>query len=408
MTAPAQMPFYHDLRPQWYVRQMAQGFGSLYCDRKASGVWWCIECWIEKKRYRLRGFRTLSGRLVPFPSEAAAKQALEEIRADLRHGSDALQAIADFLPLGATHSSVEHHYKIFCRARASDPAVKLSRQRIIELWGHLERGHLEEIKALTVQALGYADLDDWVRALFKRTELGANSIHHIVCDVRTFLRWLARRGVIRAAPEVPVVSFDEYVPDVPVAAVQERVLEAIAWRSRGVFMARGLLGLRPGEARNANLGDYWFDPDGSRDVLTIRKSKSKRYRLLPVPKPLSLWVREFRPVGNLHDVDMVAVPLFDNPLSPEGGRWTGSAERRVLLPAMKACGVKHKPNELLRHAFGTDAANRLLTEGYSGADVSRLIMALMGHTEVKTSTRYIRLATEGLERIVSRGREDKR
>ena len=37
-------------------------------------------------------------------------------------------------------------------------------------------------------------------------------------------------------------------------------------------------------------------------------------------------------------------------------------------------------------------------------DVSRLIMAMMGHTEVKTSARYIRLATEGLERIMRRDR----
>ena len=70
---------------------------------------------------------------------------------------------------------------------------------------------------------------------------------------------------------------------------------------------------------------------------------------------------------------------------------------------MRVCGVNHKPNELLRHAFGTDVANRLLGEGSGEADVSRLIMAIMGHTEVKTSARYVRLATEGLERIVSRG-----
>ena len=80
MTAPAQALFYADLRPQWYIRQMAQGFGSLYRDRKASGTWWVIECWIKKKRYRLRGFRTISGRLVKFTSRAAAAKVLEEIR----------------------------------------------------------------------------------------------------------------------------------------------------------------------------------------------------------------------------------------------------------------------------------------------------------------------------------------
>ena len=405
-AAPAQTPFYSDLRPQWYIRDMAQQFGTVYRDRKASGTWWVVDCWIEKKRYRLRGFRTISGRLVKFTTRAAAQKALDEIRSDLRGGSDKLAAIVDFLPYGATHSSVEQHYKDFCKAKATDPSVKLSRARISEFWGHLERGHMEEIKYLPVQTLSYADLDDWVRALFDRTQLGANSIHHIVTDFRTFLRWLARRDVIRSAPEVPTIRVPEYVPDVPTAAVQERVIDAIPWRLRGLFLSRGLLGLRPSEARGADLADYWFDPDGKRDVLTIRKSKSNRYRLLPVPEPLSKWVREFRPVVNLHDADADPVPLFDNPNSQEDGRWTKSSDRRVVMAAMKACGVKHKPNELMRHAFGTDAANRLLAEGHTGGDVSRLIMAIMGHSEVKTSSRYVRLAPEGLERIVRRGADE--
>ena len=254
-----------------------------------------------------------------------------------------------------------------------------------------------------MQSLTYADLEDWVAGLFKTTKLSANSIHHIVCDVRTFLRWLARRGEIRSAPEVPTVRVPEYVPDVPNVDVQERVLSVIPWPSRGVFMARGLMGLRPSEARNADLADYWFDPgDEHRDILTVRKSKSNRYRLLPAPAPVSAWVREHQQVSNLRATDSPAVPLFGNPNGLEDGRWSGSSERRVLLRAMRECAVKHKPNELLRHAFGTNAANKLLAEGYSGADVSRLIMAMMGHTEVKTSARYIRLATEGLERIVAR------
>jgi integrase len=381
---------------------MAQEFGSLYRDKKASGTWRVIECWIEKKRYRFRGFRTISGRLVKFRNNAEAKTALDQIRADIRHGLDPLVAIADYLPLGATHSSVEHHYKAFCKSKATDPSVKLSRQRIIHLWGHLERGHLDEIKALPIQTLTFSDLDAWVRVLFERTQLGANSIHHIVTDVRTFLRWAARHGVIPAAPEVPVVTFDEHVANPATAAVQERVFDKIPWRLRGAFMAQGFMGLRPSEARNANLADYRFGTEPVKDVLTVPKSKSKRFRLIPVSPPLAKWVREHHPIGNIRDVDSKPTPLFDNPHG-HTARWHGSSERRVWLAAMKACGVKHRPSELGRHAFGTITTNRLLAAGYSEGDVSRMVMAIMGHTEVKTSARYVHLDTERLERIVRRG-----
>jgi hypothetical protein len=44
-------------------------------------------------------------------------------------------------------------------------------------------------------------------------------------------------------------------------------------------------------------------------------------------------------------------------------------------------------------------------EGYSNADVSRLIMAIMGHTEIKSSNRYVQLATERMGHLIT-GRGD--
>ena len=397
MTAAYQPAFDSAHFPQWYIWAMAQKFGSLYRDKKTGGVWWVLEFWIEGKRYRLRGFPMPSGKLVKFPNEEAARVVLDGIRSEIRNGADPLTAITPFLQQGATYSTVEHHYKAFCQAKATDPSVKLSRQRVVELRGHLERGHLAEIQTLPVQTLSYAQLDDWTRALFDRTELGANSIHHIVCDVRTFLRWAERRGIIRQAPEVPVVRVSEYVPNIPTPAEVARVLEAIPWRPRGVILARALMGLRPGEARDANVADYRLDPSGEEDVLTVRRSKSNRYRLLSVPAPLAAWVREFRPIGNVRDTDWEHLPLFDNPNAHEGGRWSPSSDRRLLKAAMKACGVNYRPNEFTRHAYGTHNAQRLLADKHTAPDVMRRMMASMGHTEPRTSAQYIRLAPVGLE-----------
>ncbi len=77
-------------------------------------------------------------------------------------------------------------------------------------------------------------------------------------------------------------------------------------------MARGWMGLRPSEARNADLADYWFDPgDENSDILTVRKSNP--YRLIPTPSQVSAWAREHHPVSNLRAADTPAVPLFVNP-----------------------------------------------------------------------------------------------
>jgi integrase len=383
---------------------MARSFGKVFCDRKHGRAYWGIDVTIEGERYKLRGYRTQKkGRLIRFPDEHSARDALEEARADIRKGIDPLQALSELLPPAAVQGRFEDRYTAFCEARESDRINPISEQRIKHLWGHLKRGHLDELRDVPAQLITYADLEDWAGSLFQTTKLSSNSIRHIACDVRTFLNWLERRREIAVAPKVPSVTVGEYVPTIPTPAVQERVLGAIDWRLRGLFLSRGFLGLRPSEARNANLADYRFDPDG-KDVLTIPKSKSNRFRLLPVPAPLSAWVREHRPIGNLRDADSKPEPLFDNPKTRGDGRWHQSSERRVLLAAMTTCGVKYRPNEFLRHAFGTNTANRLLAEGNGEGDSIRILMAIMGHTESKTSARYIRLATEGMEYVVARSR----
>jgi integrase len=70
--------------------------------------------------------------------------------------------------------------------------------------------------------------------------------------------------------------------------------------------------------------------------------------------------------------------------------------------AMTAAGFKTKPNEALRHCFGTRAAERLLREGRPQTDVIRLVMDMMGHTTTESSRRYVKLATESLRLVLRR------
>jgi site-specific recombinase XerD len=68
---------------------------------------------------------------------------------------------------------------------------------------------------------------------------------------------------------------------------------------------------------------------------------------------------------------------------------------------MKAgCGRVWKPNESMRHCFGTRAASELLGPGAAQQDVIRKIMATMGHTSHTTTTRYVELSVDSLRDIL--------
>ncbi|TMA33478.1 MAG: hypothetical protein E6J87_10040 [Deltaproteobacteria bacterium] len=70
--------------------------------------------------------------------------------------------------------------------------------------------------------------------------------------------------------------------------------------------------------------------------------------------------------------------------------------------AMEVAGFKTRPNEALRHCFGTRAAARLLREGRREGDVIRLVMQIMGHTTTESSKRYVKLATDSLRLALRR------
>lgn len=86
---------------------------------------------------------------------------------------------------------------------------------------------------------------------------------------------------------------------------------------------------------------------------------------------------------------------------PTGRRWADQTARRWIQKAMKAgCGRVWKPNESMRHCFGTRAASEMLGRGAAQQDVIRKIMATTGHTSHATSMRYVELAVDSLRDIL--------
>lgn len=373
-------------------REMAKRFG--YIEPRGRGRW-AIRFTIEGRIYRIASWQDPIGRKHAFRDEDTPTEILDEIRSDIRHGKDPLAAVAPYMPNDSI-LSVETLWAEFSRVQAARyDAGQLSKRRAEEIEGHLSRGKLEPIRDIPVPSLDFSHLESLQLDLFEKGR-APKTVHHVLADVRTFLRWCVRRGIIQSAPEIPVTQLVEYEPTIPSVEEQRARLAAIPEAARGYFLARGLLGIRHQEALRLEVGDYRRreGDDGERlDDLSI-KGKGRRFRVLPAPAELAAWVRKHRPA-----LAEAGTPLFTNPNT--GRAWTQASLIRVWRAMEADLGLEHvKPNEALRHCFGTRTAERLIGEGMSRDEAQAAVMNVMGHTSKATSDRYVKLAAETLRGVI--------
>jgi site-specific recombinase XerD len=377
------------------LRAMGRTFGRVY----AEGRGWAVVCHVDGVRYRIRSASFDNGKNWVALDRELAETVLDAIRAEIRAGAPPLAAIAPYLRSHAPQRTFRVLWEQFTEAKFRQGQTggrQLSRERTSELLGHQRRGHLAALLELPVDRITYKVLDDWSQGLF-RDGLSSGSVHHLVADVGTFLRWLARRQEIAAAPELPTVRIRRSAPRVPDPATQARLFDAIPWALRGVFLARGQHGLRPSEARRARVADWSIDPqpirlrDGTEiacHALAVR-GKGYRNRTIPVPvgSDLARWVGEFAAKR------FGAEPLFRNPSAdPDGdGSWSSSATRRVWVAACTRAYPDYdgkgiapwEENQSMRHAYAT----ALVNQG-SGLDE---VGAVLGHSDTRTTKRYAQL-----------------
>ena len=316
-------------------------------------------------------------------SRELAHEILESIRADIRGGAPQLQAIAPYLPNEVPELMFCTHWEEFVtskRTQYRSGGRQLSRKRLGEFEGHERRGHLAPLLPRLTYKIDAEALEGWRDWLFDSTSLAPGSIHHVIADVGTCLRWLQRRKKILAVPELPGVRIPEHQPRIPSVGAQAALLEAIPYALRGQYLARGFMGLRPSEAWRAKRADW----DRDARTLTVH-GKGDTQRTLPMHPAVEAWLK----------AQPAAVPLFANPRAEAPGWWSKSSSRRVWLVARKAVGFEFQENESLRHAFGTHLAED------ESIDLERLSRA-MGHAEIKTTRRYAKLGARGLVDIMRR------
>jgi site-specific recombinase XerD len=373
--------------------ELAKTIGTVRPDKGR----WMIDICVDGDRYKLRHLPVVGGGWLPYRDEETAAEVLTMIRAAISTGSTVTMALAPYLRGGGNKFKVRACYlRFIVQKQKNADAGEIRQQRVRDLQGHLDRGWLLELENISIHEVNYDRLEELKNSLYERG-LAARSVKHCLTDFRTFLRWLSKRQELAGVPPFPTVVVPDYRPNIPTGAQQDAMLAAIPEKRRGFFLVRGYMGLRDEEATRSLVQDYRLGETPADDELFVR-GKGGRNRFLPVETEVADWVRAHRPVGGLGEA---GVPLFPNPRT--GRAWAAQTRRAVMHAAMDAAGFKTKPNEALRHCFGTRTANKLLREGKGESDAIRMVMQIMGHTTTESSRRYVKLATSTLKSAMVRG-----
>lgn len=202
------------------------------------------------------------------------------------------------------------------------------------------------------------------------------TFNQAVCGLRFFFcKTLGRRFDVRHIPfaklprKLPVVlSRDE------VQALFERVTN---FKHLAIMMVAYSGGLRLAEVASLRIPDV----DSKRMVIHVRLGKGQKDRFVPLsPIVLSILREHFR-ISRPRDY------LFCG--QREGQPITHSAIQRVVTLAGKAAGIKKRVTlHCLRHSFATHHLE-------AGTDL-RTLQLLMGHANLKTTSRYLHLSSARL------------
>lgn len=141
------------------------------------------------------------------------------------------------------------------------------------------------------------------------------------------------------------------------------------------------LGLRVGELINLKI----IDIDGDRNLVTVRKGKGYKDRIImlsPVLKKLlRMYFKKYRPTEY----------LFEGKI---GGKYSTSSVRKILGKSTKIANInKEVVPHSLRHSFATHLLE-------NGTDI-RVIQILLGHNSIKTTQIYTKVSNTLIHQVKS-------
>ncbi|MGO9582710.1 MAG: tyrosine-type recombinase/integrase [Acidimicrobiales bacterium] len=249
---------------------------------------------------------------------------------------------------------------------------------------------LRDVTKLQVRAFLLHEANRGLKPCTRSTELFA---------LRSFYRFLIAEGLSEENPAAqvtlpsPVQPRVEFYSDAEADAVTEwaAAQPGLRWQvGRVILFTLRYTGLRLDEL--VNLSTEEVDLDNRRISLV---GKGRKPRVVPIPHPLVAPLREY--VDKMRPRLPASAYFFVNPKGNRRlrGRYGPRALHDLVLEAGTSAGVagRHFPHRW-RHTYATDLLRR-------GVDI-HVVQRLMGHSSIKTTSRYLHLSDADLLAAVDR------
>ena len=219
--------------------------------------------------------------------------------------------------------------------------------------------------------------------------------------IRSWFKWLARRGYVEQNPAALVATpkLPKHLPRVPTIEQMNRVVDAAresgaAWPERDCVIFELLYGcgIRNAELVGLSLADiHWAN-----EAILVR-GKGRKERHVPLGDAAAMALRAYLPerAARLEAAGKQTDALLVNARMKGEGRLTTRSVGRIVKRVAVAQGLPAEVHpHTLRHAFGT----HMLEEG---ADL-RAIQELLGHERLSTTQRYTQLTVGQVAEVYDR------
>jgi site-specific recombinase XerD len=207
-------------------------------------------------------------------------------------------------------------------------------------------------------------------------------------NTRSFLRYLRWAEIVdtdlsRVVPKVPRWRLDtvpRHLPWEKVRALIDSVDTTTpdGMRDKAVLLLLAELGLRNGEVRSLEVGDIaWHAGE-----LRVRRTKTRRERVLPLPHEVGAALAEYL----LHGRPSVDMPqIFVRHVAPMGPYKSAGAIGRIIAKHLQRTGITapSRGAHLLRHSLATRMVN-------VGVPI-KTIADVLGHTSIGTTAIYTKV-----------------